>query len=422
MARTKQTPLSAKGCNAGQEHDDDGDYSETSETEDEESILQRQRMRRERAARKAAQRAASEARTIATTNTQRAVVPAAKPTWRLTLNKELSLYFYNQTNKKMWRKVKFVANNLEVAELCWQIALTTADGDRLRALNKNDRKKMMWRYHDLYGTQVTHALNRRRSSTQQLGKKACHHQLDEGQMIPAEQLFHVAVRGKHICELPTDTDDPEVNAANQKHNEDNAHFRERFDIYNDVYLGTVLTNKVWSVEDRCYRRISSKVTSADEAEIILQAKNAEKKWIHMWRAKKFGEAKLDRKKARGLVSYSKDNVGACKFGGWDAKGRKLFAKMRHQIKKSRETEWGKLAEEQSCDRLYEKHDMANKEANRKSKRKKGPPKIDLSEAAFGNDSDKEMSDVEFADECQELLDLAAKPAEAGTSTATSGTM
>ena len=51
-------------------------------------------------------------------------------------------------------------------------------------------------------------------------------------------------------------------------------------------------------------------------------------------------------------------------------GRKKFAKMRHMIKKLRKTEWDKLAEEQSSDRLYTKHDYATVIMNRRSKTKK----------------------------------------------------
>ena len=96
--------------------------------------------------------------------------------------------------------------------------------------------------------------------------------------------------------------------------------------------------------------------------------------------------------------------------------------MRHEIKKSRKTEWGKLAEEQSSDRLYAKHDYGTVLANRKGKNKKTKVlKIDLRNAAFGQDSDAEMSDLELDedDEDKALLELALKPPEEGE-TATTG--
>ena len=90
--------------------------------------------------------------------------------------------------------------------------------------------------------------------------------------------------------------------------------------------------------------------------------------------------------------------------------------MRHKIKKSRMTQWGKLAEDQSCDRLYAKHDYGAVLANRKGKgKKKSPPKIDLRDAAYGQDSDAEMSDLDLSEdeEDKKLLEAARRAPEDG---------
>ena len=140
---------------------------------------------------------------------------------------------------------------------------------------------MMWRYHEIYGVEICTGLNQRRNAVQQLGKKVHSTQMEEGKPINGKQLLQVAVRGKHLCELPTDTEDEEENKKNTKHNEDSKELRKRLDIYNDLHLASVMTNKVWSLEDRCMSLISNKITSSDEADLILQAVNAEKKWIAM---------------------------------------------------------------------------------------------------------------------------------------------
>ena len=138
--------------------------------------------------------------------------------------------------------------------------------------------------------------------------------------------------------------------------------------------------------------------------------NAEAKWLVEHGPKVANTPQPSREALRPHILYSDDTAGSCKWGGWHKPGRVHFQSLRGKIKKGRSLPTTKTAEEQSRVRLYEQHDMENKLASKKRKPKLTVPKIDLTGAAVGFESD---GDYEFdeppADEVQNLLAQAAGP-------------
>ena len=182
------------------------------------------------------------------------------------------------------------------------------------------------------------------------------------------------------------------------------------------------------METRSLKTISGRVettpppiTVSDEAMVVVLVLNSEAKRLLQWKCKRESKEEPPRKELCPLILWSDDAAGSCQWGGWHKPGRPLFQEVRNQIKKGRSLNTTKMAEEQSTQRLFVKHDMETKLASRKRKPKVTVPKIDLDGADIGFDSDDdcEFKDYESDGEAAQLLAdaMAAPPSAAGATQA-----
>ena len=345
--------------------------------------------------------------------------------WPVIKNAEMTLYFANQTKNVQYRKKKFLANDRELEDLVWDVALTTSAGDDLSALNKHDQDEMARRYSEAYGVECARDINGKRSSWQQAAKNAFFQMLSEGIAVTGAKLLFVAQRPKEILMLDEDVSNEltkEEADENKALNLKNKKWRDLFDNYNDKFLGNCLGKKVWSEEKRSLKTISGRdgttpplITSSDEAMAVVLVMNAEAKWLIQWKCKRDDEPEPPRKLLRPHIKWSDDAGGSCQWGGWHKEGRLKFQKVRGQIKKGRSLETTQVAEEQCCERLYYKHDMENKLASRKRKPKVKVPKIDLvgADVGFESEGDFEFESYESDGDTNQLLaEAMVKPAAA----------
>jgi hypothetical protein len=343
--------------------------------------------------------------------------------WQVNKNDEMSLFFSLETKKTEYRKKKFLASEHEIEELVFDIALRSSLGDDLSALDADDQDEMARRFTAVYGDQCAKDINNKRSNWQQMAKKAFFEMLKAGTPISGAQLLHVAQRqGVFLYDEVVSEDNPQEQATlNKARNLKNKKWRDIFDNFNDKFIANCLGQQVWGFETRSLKTISGRdgttpapITVSDEAMIVLLVLNAEKKWLVQYKAKEAGKVAPDRRDLRHLVLYSDDAAGSCKFGGWHKPGRLLFHKVRTQIKKGRSLNTTKMAEEQSTQRLFVKHDMEAKLASKKRKPKQTVPKIDLVGADIGFDSDGscEFAGYESDEDAKKLLADAMAPPEA----------
>jgi hypothetical protein len=244
--------------------------------------------------------------------------------------------------------------------------------------------------------------------------------LAEGTPVTGAMLLHVAQRQGIFLydEVVSEKNPKEQVTKNTAKNLRNKKWRDLFDNYNDKFIANCLGQKEWSEERRSLNRISGRggtnahpITVSDEAMIVVLVLNAEKKWLVQYKCKQEGRKEPDRKELRQYVLYSDDAAGSNKFGGWHKPGRLLFQKIRGQIKKGRSLKTTKLAETQSTERLYVKHDMETKLAGKKRKPKVTVPKIDLDGAAVGFESGDEC-EIEGYESDEDANKLLAEAMEA----------
>jgi hypothetical protein len=281
-------------------------------------------------------------------------------------NAELTLYFGDQTKKIEFRTKKFLACEEELEEMVFGIALRSSHGDKLAAMDSDDQCLMAKSFNKAYGLKCSRDINEKRNSWQQGAKTAFFAMLAECTPVTGAMLLHVAQRQGIFLydEVVSEKNPKEQVTKNKAKNLRNKKWRDLFDNYNDKFIANCLGQKEWSEERRSLNRISGRggtnahpITVSDEAMIVVLVLNAEKKWLVQYKCKQEGRKEPDRKELRQYVLYSDDAAGSNKFGGWHKPGRLLFQKIRGQIKKGRSLKTTKLAETQSTERLYVKHDI-----------------------------------------------------------------
>jgi len=333
--------------------------------------------------------------------------------WEVIENKETAGWLKKVFRTHVWRTTKFMANEAELADAMYiALGFTESICERLVILEEDEREEMLRRYCVVYGTGCSKALNDVRNGLQQKIKPVYMGLLKENKAFSSKQLHHVAQR-LNLTILDEAVKHKKTAAGNKAKNNQNKKYRERFDTYVDQYVTAFKGTKNWSIEKRCNTTLSGTdgnkepaLTSSDEAMIILQVENAERKWNEENTFLAGGFDAPPRTATRDLVKYSDDKGGNNKFGNWSEEGRKRYNQLRAQIKKGRGQDDTPTWENQSRLRLYDLHQMGNDPGSKKASSKDKVPRIDLTNAAVGDASDDDNYEIEAYetdDEADELL-------------------
>lgn len=158
--------------------------------------------------------------------------------------------------------------------------------------------------------------------------------------------------------------------------------RAIFDLYVDVILPKVASNKRWGAQKRHFGLLSTHapendpkkpyVTPADEAFALVTYEGCLTKWKYMAKQKAAG-AEVDKKNDDMENKYVNRKSGQARFGGWTDEGLDRFKELRDAIVRARnKKKVCKEVEEACLKRLRTKHKVDDKIAKRDADPKKRP--------------------------------------------------
>ena len=129
------------------------------------------------------------------------------------------------------------------------------------------------------------------------------------------------------------------------------------------------------------------VTASDEAFVAVLWANCYKKWEHYCLQKRDKpDEELDEQAEEMATPYTNAKAGQKKFGGWNEAGIRKYGEYQVQIKKNRleQHDYVKAVEEAALERIRKAENLDQKEASRKSKKRKEPER-----GAFDDETDDE---------------------------------
>ena len=285
-------------------------------------------------------------------------------------NRAMQREVHKCTKQRLWKICKFLRNQnkLDKATKFVMEKLQLADLEGLEGAKLVDAQEI-WKA--TFSPHVRTALNKQRNYVQQelreLMEKEVFQKGKEDEFPNEEQILDVALRNKLDDETPE---------------KERALFEKLFDNYWNVLMPKVAGHLSWGPSKRHYELMSTGkededsecyVTASDEAFLVLIWLNCYKKWRYRELLKRDEPDKeVDEEHEDMKTPYTDSKGGQKKFGGWNEAGIKKFRELEESIKNNREKENKYIleVEEQALERIRKVEQVAEKEANRKTKKRK----------------------------------------------------
>ena len=273
----------------------------------------------------------------------------------------LTAFFRN--DEKAMKGTKFVMESLDLVEM-----------EGLEGKDLTDAQEEWKGRHK--GT-VSKSLNRQRNYVQQELRELMEEVFKENKEADYpdhEEIMCIIMREK----LDSDTPRDEVKL-----------YEKKFDNYWNALIPKVAGHKNWGPSKRHYELMSfglctdegvangdGLVTCSDEAFLAVLWENCFKKWRYKAQCASQGK-KPDDKHDDMKTPCTDSKGGQKKCGGWNKEGIKRHSELKDMIQKNRinERTYIEEVEKQALERIRKEEKVAEKEANRKSKKRKPAPVV-----------------------------------------------
>ena len=297
----------------------------------------------------------------------------------------------------VWPHWQFLASEEEeVQAMTLALKKVPSEWKKLENLEEEDRNAQVKEYLKIYGADcLTGKLNSIRNQVQQNIRGEWLKLYKNDKKVSANQFLVVAQRPAELILLPEEDEEGNQLRDNQKENQKNKKRLMRFILWVDTMMGTACGKKAFGPLKRSNHCISSYqykdgeevIPAGMEALVIVLMENAQKKWAFegdleiSWNRPMNKKDRLDDKYKKNCpkTPFTTVKGGNNKYGGWNAEGRKRFAKVRALIQKGRNKETTEELEEQTRE-FIETEQEGKREGDKEGEKKK---KEDLSQAQVG---------------------------------------
>jgi hypothetical protein len=310
---------------------------------------------------------------------------------KIPLGKEMKDRVSDVVNEYLWRNTKFLANDEELAQACFEVMTQIPGLDVLVAEDNDEQEENIQAMVQVYGADILSKVNGLRNDAQSGIRKAYIKRAMKDLPMPTPaQLLSVIMREG----LEIDPEDPDKNKLQ----------REWHLWYVDELLPKIAFSR-WGYSVRNYGIISEHappddpttkyITSSDEAMVVILWENTAQRLPYQVQCKKAGiKWRHDHKEY--VAKYSCASAGQAKWGGWNLAGRVRYGKLRSSIIKAKrkDPKAVKRVEKATLKALQSKNGLTAK----KSKKRKDRVPQDF--------EGKQEAMVQFveSDEEQEILD------------------
>lgn len=249
---------------------------------------------------------------------------------RFPVNKEMHDQVVSLTTSHLWRTCKFLANETQLRQVTAEIMERIPECTHL--LDGEDRTENIEAFTAMYGEAICKQINSLRTNAQSGVRKAYLHLLLKDQKSPpSPQMFlnFVLRRG-----LDPNPEFPNLQTMAQV----------GFQWYWDSVLVKVAGKERWGYNIRNYGTITGHtypddpskryITSSDEALAVLLYENMSKRLPYVAECMKH-KRKPDVDHEDYQSKWSDPAAGQCKWGGWNAEGRKRFNQLQTAISRAK---------------------------------------------------------------------------------------